>query len=134
MSIVKQFIHFAAVGLVGTVAHYITLICLVSILSTNAVLASSAGYIVGAFVNYYLSFRFIFNSNKKHTDALPKFLSVAVVGFALNGILILVFIEYFLFYYLLSQVFATGIVLVWNYGANKAWTFREKRIAIDRER
>ena len=126
MEVIKQFIHFAAVGLVGTSAQYLTLIGLVSAFSMNAVFASSLGYILGALVNYQLNFRFTFNSNKKHSDTLPKFLSVAAVGFLLNGLLIAAFIGQLSFHYLVSQVLSTGIVLLWNYGANKIWTFREK--------
>lgn len=133
MKIIKQFLHFAAVGLVGTAAQYIALVGLVSAFSMNAVFASSLGYILGALVNYQLNFRFTFNSNKKHSDTLPKFLSVAAFGFMLNGLLIAVFIERFLFHYLVSQILATGIVLLWNYGANKAWTFREQHASSSNE-
>lgn len=126
-TLAAQFTKFAGVGVIGTAAHYVTLICLVQLLDANAVLASSAGAIIGATVNYILNYHYTFQSSKKHHEALTKFFAVATVGFILNGILMTTLTSSFELYYLLAQIITTGIVLVWNFTGNRIWTFRETR-------
>jgi putative flippase GtrA len=122
----EQFCKFTGVGAIGTAAHYVTLITLVQLTGTNAVLASSVGAIVGALVNYHLNYHFTFRSNKAHHDAIVKFFLVAGVGFIFNAVLMALLTEYLQLHYLLSQVITTGIVLVWNFTGNRLWTFRKK--------
>lgn len=117
----------------GTIAQYLTLVGLVHGLATHAVLASTIGYVIGAFVNYYLNFYYTFKSNKKHNEALPKFMIVAIIGLFLNTGMMTLFHDYMHIHYLLAQIFATGFILLWTFGANRAWSFREKHISIGRE-
>jgi len=35
-------------------------------------------------------------------------------------------VNVFQLHYLLVQVIATGLVLLWNFAGNRSWTFREK--------
>ena len=124
-TLAARFTKFAGVGVIGTAAHYATLISLVQLLDANAVLASSAGAIVGAAVNYILNYHYTFQSSKRHHEALVKFFAVAAVGFVLNGILMAILTSSFEIYYLLAQIITTSIVLVWNFTGNHIWTFRE---------
>jgi putative flippase GtrA len=119
-----QFAKFASVGAVGTLAHYMVLIVAVELWQADAVLASSAGALAGASVNYVLNYSFTFASTKRHRDALPKFLLVASVGFILNGLLMTLITGVFQVMYLFAQFGTTISVLLWNYVGNRLWTFR----------
>ncbi len=120
-----QFIRFAGVGAIGTLAHYVLLVMLVETLRTNEVAASTAGATLGALVNYLLNRRYTFRSEKRHGEALTKFLIIAALGLTLNSLLMLIFVEILNIYYLLAQVFSTGLVLIWNFLGNRFWTFRD---------
>lgn len=119
----KQFILFTAVGGVGTVGHYLTLITLVESGLLSAVPASVAGFTVGAIINYVLNYRFTFNSKKSHKEAMSKFFIVAIIGAIINTALMYIGVNILHTYYLLAQIAATGIVLLWNFLINKYWTF-----------
>jgi putative flippase GtrA len=120
----KQFILFTAIGGIGTGGQYVTLVALVESGLLDAVPASVIGFAVGAVINYFLNYRFTFNSNKSHKEAMTKFFIVAVCGALLNTALMYVGIHTLRLYYLLAQIVATGIVLLWNFAANKLWTFK----------
>ena len=120
-----KLIKFSAVGALGTLAHYSVLIFLVQLLSVNVLVASSIGAVVGALVNYFLNYKWTFNSNKRHSEAMVKFFAVAVVGFIMNGLFMMLFTEVLIFHYLIAQIITTGIVLFWNFLANHYWTFDE---------
>ena len=120
----KQFVSFTAVGAVGTAAHYSALIALVQIMHLNPVRASGVGFVIGAFVNYALNYRLTFRSKKLHRESMPKFFIVASLGLVLNTLLMALLVEALKLYYIVSQIVATASVLIWNFLANRSWTFR----------
>ena len=124
-SIFRQFVSFAGVGAVATAAHYLVLIGLVQFYGLNPTLASGIGAVVGALISYGLNYHYTFRSNNSHALSLAKFFAVAGIGLVLNSISMLICIEVFGVHYLLSQVLATGLVLIWSFTMNRAWTFRE---------
>jgi len=121
--LINQFLCFSGVGIIGTLAHYFTLIGLVEIVSLKAVLASVIGFIVGAMVNYFLNYYITFKSTKSHHEAIIKFFTVALIGLILNTLIMALATEVFALYYLLAQVISTGLVLLWNFTGNRLWTF-----------
>jgi len=121
----RQFLIFAGIGAIGTAGHYVCLIILVQLQLASPVLATTAGFAVGAIINYLLNYRFTFNSNKQHREALTKFLIVAVLGALINASIMSAGISLLELHYLLIQLLATAIVLVLNFSANKFWTFAE---------
>ena len=120
---IPRFIRYAGVGAIGTVVHYGILIGLVQGLGANAVAASTAGFVIGAFVNYGLNREFTFASERAHRVALPRFLAVAGAGLLLNGLVMTVSLEVLPPHYLVAQVVATAVVLVTGFLANRRWTF-----------
>lgn len=121
--IVRQFLSFAGLGLIGTSAHYATLFTLVEALALNPVLASSVGFVVGALVNYYLTRTYTFRSSTPHVYGLPKFAMVAAVGMFLNTSIMSLITFFTSIHYIVAQIVATGIILIWNFLGNRFWTF-----------
>jgi putative flippase GtrA len=119
-----QFLVFAAVGAIGTAGHYVTLVTLVAVFQLDAVFSSVAGFLVGAMINYWLNYHVTFRSKSPHLNTAWKFFTLAAVGLLLNTLLMSWAVNTLKLHYLLSQVAATGLVLLWNYLANRAWTFR----------
>ncbi len=120
---VGQFLMFAGIGVVGTIGHYTVLIVLVQFWAVDPVIASSLGFVVGAVINYILNYHFTFQSDKQHAEALTKFLIVAAVGAGINGLIMYYGVENTNINYMVVQVFATLVVLMWNFVVNKLWTF-----------
>lgn len=125
-SVVRQFIRFTGVGAIGTGVHYLTLIVLVQGAAAPPVPASVAGFVLGALTNYFLNYRYTFNSNHRHREAMTRFFVVALAGLVLNTLVMQLATGWLALHYLIAQVLATGMVLVWNFTGNRMWTFREK--------
>lgn len=124
-AIAYQFGLFAMVGVIGTVAHYLLLFLLVEFGKINAVTASGYGALLGMAVNYWLNYGITFNSDLSHRVALPKFATIALIGFTLNILLMALLVRQLGIYYLLAQVLVTAVVLVWNFIGNRLWTFKD---------
>ena len=125
MTILQQLISFAGIGVVGTAGHYATLFFLVQFMHFPPVIATTIGFVVGAIINYVLNYHITFNSSKLHRETLTKFLVVAAAGAMANTLIMMLGIELFDLHYFIIQLFATGVVLLFNFLANRYWTFAE---------
>lgn len=119
----NRFVRFAGVGVLGTLAHYAVLVTLVQLAMWGSVLASTAGFLVGALVNYSLNYRYTFHSCQPHPQTLAKFLLIAAVGIGLNALVMGLGARADM-HYLVTQIGATGLVLLWNFTGNLLWTFK----------
>lgn len=125
MHFVHQFLRFVAVGIVGTAAHYAILIALVEFAQVDSAGASSLGFLAGAIVNYHLNRTLTFKSPVKMLSGLPKFFFIALVGAVMNVAIMIALTQYTRFHYLVIQLVATCVVLIWNFLGNRHWTFAD---------
>ncbi len=114
--------RFATVGAIGTGVHYAILWSLVNA-GVPVLLASTIGAIGGALVNYVLNYRYTFKSNLAHRSTLVKFFTVALIGLLFNTLIMALLTR---LHYFIAQIIATFFVLLWNYLANRLWTFRTR--------
>lgn len=129
-----QFTLFSGVGAVGTLGHYAVLVLLVEYGRAGAVFSSMCGFVVGAATNYMLNYYFTFRSKRPHRDAAPRFALIALIGVGLNTAVMGLLANGLELHYLLAQICATVLILVWNFSANRAWTFKENNNASKRIR
>jgi len=122
-NVFERFVKFAGVGAIGTAGHYATLLILVNLVRLDAVVSSSAGFVVGGIINYALNYKFTFRSQQSHASTAPKFFAIALGGFFLNGLAMTFFVNKLGIHYLLAQVVTTGLILIWTFLANHYWTF-----------
>ncbi|NNM59367.1 MAG: GtrA family protein [Legionellales bacterium] len=120
-----QFARYTLVGVCSTATQYAILILLVELFGIEAVIASTIGCIFGSIVSYFMNHRFTFRSAKRHREALWQFYSIVLVGTLLNAGLMYLGIKILHLQYIIAQLITTGLVFIWNFSANRAWTFRD---------
>jgi putative flippase GtrA len=123
MKEIGRFGRFLVVGGTATAFQYIVLVACVRALSLTPVVASAIGFALSSVLNYYLNYRLTFRSSRAHGSAMPRFLLIAGIGLAANSVVMWLLTKSAHLEYLLSQVVATTLVLIWNYTANRKWTF-----------
>jgi putative flippase GtrA len=119
-----KFVAFAGVGVVGTAAHYVTLLALVESMGVPAAVASGIGATVGAAVNYALNYRITFRSTAAHVTTLPRFVVVALLGVVVSAGVVAV-AQRLELHYFAGQIAATALVLLVGFFLNSIWTFSE---------
>ena len=123
LRILNQGLAYAGVGLIGTAFHYAVMIMLLQAEFAQLVFASTTGAIAGGFINYVLSHRRVFHSRVKHSTALLRFTTVAVIGFGLNAVVLVLCAP--VFGAPVGQATATAAVLVCGFVLNRSWSFRD---------
>ena len=122
----RRFLGYGIAGLVATAAHYATMVALVWAFGGREVLASSLGFIVGAFVKYPLNYWLVFASRQRHRVAVPRYVISLALSFVLNAVLLAVLLRQLEAHYMVSQVLTTGAVILANYVIARLWIFRHR--------
>lgn len=128
MNFLGQFIRFAGIGGICTALQYLILILLVTLLDVHPVTASTTGYILSALLNYQLNRVYTFRSGAAHLHALPRFFAIVLVGLLLNAAVLGFMVSILGIHYIAGQIIATAVTLVWNFIANRSWTFAEAKV------
>ena len=122
--LVIQFVKFGTVGVSNTLLTFLVYTLLLKVFGVWYLAASAIGFLVGAINGFLLNRRWTF---KEHVgDALTpvRWGVVQGCGLGLNEALLYLLVAGAHVDKLLSQAFATAIVTVLTFLANRAWTFR----------
>ncbi len=116
---------FAIIGAVAALTHYIIAVSLECSGTLIASSANIAGFIVAFPVSYFGHRKFSFaDQDSNHWQSLPRFMSVALLGFLANQTLVLSAIQYTK----LPFWFSLGVVMVFvamsTYLLSKFWAFK----------
>lgn len=122
-AVVRDFLRFAAVGAVATAVHYSVMIALAELGGMHPVWATVCGFAVGAVVSYVLNRRFTFAAKPAFGAGLAKFLVVIGIGAVINAGIVAAFVGAGV-HYMIGQVIATGLVLIWNFAGARLLVFR----------
>ena len=125
-AVIRQLLRFCLVGGAATGLMFGLLWLLVELAGLPPTPASALGYCVSAAFNYLANRRFTFQSDAAHQQAAPRFAAVMLAGLGLNSAIMALGTIWQDFHYLLVQIVATGVVLLWNFLANRYWTFRAR--------
>ncbi len=129
----QRFSRFLAVGAVGTLLDF-SLLTLLKMAGLPTLLANSLSFTAGLINNFtwnrLWTFSDVLQSDWK--KQLVQFTAVSLVGLALSNIIVLslenvlgTMFGHPAWGYLPAKVIATGVVVFWNYFANRMWTFKK---------
>jgi len=124
--------RFLTVGAVGTVLDF-SLLTLLKLAGLPTLFANSFSFTAGLLNNFTWNRLWTFHE-RIQTDwrrQFAQFTLISLFGLALNNIIVLS-LENSLgnilgqpeWGYLPAKVIATGVVVIWNYFANRMWTFK----------
>lgn len=121
--VVRDFLRFAMVGALATAVHYSVLIAMTELGGAHPVFATVCGFFAGAVVSYVLNRRYTFAAKPAFGKGLAKYLLVIGIGAVINAGIVAAFVASGI-HYMIGQVIATGLVLIWNFGAARVFVFR----------
>ena len=122
---ILKFIKFGLVGFSGLIIDFgITWICKEKI-KLNPYLSNGFGFIFGVTNNYFLNKYFTFeNHNNEIGLQFLSFLIIAIIGFSINTGFLYSLQKRTKINFYLCKIIVTGIVFIWNFGANVLYTFK----------
>jgi putative flippase GtrA len=128
--IAVQFIKFGIVGVSNTLLTFVVYTVLLKVFGVWYLAASAIGFAVGATNGFLLNRRWTFRGHVGDAFTPVRWAIVQGCGLAINEGLLFLFVHDAHLDKLLAQVFATAVVTVTTFLANRAWTFRMRSPAI----
>lgn len=134
-----QFVKFAVVGLSNTAVDWIVYYALINTLLSESAEKSGAKAIsfVAAVVNSYI-WNSIWTFRKEYKDTVGsradigkkssvfmRFFVVSLIGWGINYLVFRVTLENIVNRDIIALVFASGAAVIWNFFANKFWTYKK---------
>ena len=125
---VRQFVKFGVVGVTSTVIDWVIYLALTRVFGTFYLIAKVISFLVSVINSYVWNRRWTFRSTEpKKLHQFSKFLVVAAIGLGLNTLIMYIVVSKLLLHDIIGLVLATGIVMIWNFLANKFYTFKESQ-------
>ena len=124
--LIAQILKFGVVGVLAFIVDYGVLMLLNVGFGVNPVLAAGISFTVAVIFNYLASMRYVF----KHRDDLSRakeltiFVVLSVIGLVINELIIWAgtsLLGETPLMVTITKVFATGVVMVWNFVSRKKW-------------
>lgn len=128
----KRFIKFAIVGAIGMVVDLTVLTFSREIVGLPLTLAVALGFSIAVASNFTWNRFWTFPESRDRPVAsqLAQFTIINLIGLAINEVIVLGLHPLFSglvqdpYAYLVAKVIAIGVVLFWNFGANRVWTYK----------
>jgi putative flippase GtrA len=138
---VKRFAKFATVGAAGAITHFGIVNILVQLFFVSERVANPFGFIAAVIQNFLLNRRWTFpESRQRHAGRqLIQFAIVSIIGLLINQLVFVAVIHLVeplwsrfvtqprlahALSYNFALAVAIGVVLFWNFSANRLWTYR----------
>ena len=122
--LVVQFVKFGIVGVSNTLLTFAVYGLLLRGFGVWYLAASAVGFVVGATNGFLLNRRWTFRDHVGDSLTPVRWAIVQGCGLGINEGLLLLFVSEAHLDKLLGQAFATAVVTITTFFANRAWTFR----------
>ena len=121
-----QLFRYTFVGAIAFLFDFGSLYFFTDWLYIHYLVSAALAFLVGITVNYLLSIAWVFQSRtmKNVWLEIALFTVIGIVGLGLNELIIWFFTELAEFHYLISKLFSTVSVYLWNFFARKFLLFR----------
>ena len=119
----QRFWRYCLVGGIAAALHFVVLIALVELTGMLPIMATSIGFILAVILNYFLQYYWTFAADGPHGPKLFRFTCIALFALTINGIVFWFMNTIAGLPYLLSQVVATGLVVIVNFQLNRFLVF-----------
>lgn len=127
-----RFLKFAAVGAFGAVVDYAVLNLGVQVLRLPLLIANAISFTVAVLSNFTWNRLWTYPESRSEPllPQLGQFVLVNLAGLGINELILFSLDPYVSrvwprWGYNLSKAVAIGIVLFWNFGINRIWTYRK---------
>lgn len=124
------FLKYCVVGVLGTAIDVAILWLLVRFGGLPVLAATSISFTVSVVNNFILNKFWTFSHpSQNYRKLFIKFIIVSAGGLLLTNVFMWLFVHAIEIWYIWAKLITSGVVLVWNFLANKYWTFRHSRRA-----
>jgi putative flippase GtrA len=128
-NVLVQLFRYTWVGGLAFIVDYLSLYLLTEYAEVYYLLSAGIAFVLGLTVNYVLSTLWVF-SNSRLSNKLSEFVVftiIGIIGLGLNEVIMYICCKSFNIHYLISKLFSTVVVFLWNFFGRKYILFTNKK-------
>ena len=115
-----QIFKFIIVGGIATLIDWIIYFILCHFVNLNPLVSNIISFTISVLYNYWASCKYVFNVNN-NKNKLIGFIILSIIGLGINELLLFIFVTNLKWNYMLVKIFATIIVMVFNFITRKIY-------------
>ena len=118
---IEQILKFGVVGVIAFVIDFGVMVFLTEVFGIDPVISATVSFIISVIFNYAASMRYVFSHREgmSRTREFIIFVVLSAIGLGINDLLIWAGTDLASFDYRLVKIFATAVVMVWNFVTRK---------------
>lgn len=119
--LIAQIMKFGVVGFLAFLIDYGLMVFLTEVFGINYLISATISFTVSVIFNYLASMRYVF----RHKEGMSRrrefiiFVVLSVAGLIINNLLMWLGTDCLGISYLITKLFATAVVMVWNFVTRK---------------
>ena len=119
--LIEQIMKFGVVGAIAFVIDFGVMVFLTEVFGIDPVISATVSFIISVIFNYAASMRYVFSHREgmSRTREFIIFVVLSAIGLGINDLLIWAGTDLATFDYRLVKIFATAVVMVWNFVTRK---------------
>lgn len=119
--LIEQIMKFGVVGVIAFVIDFGVMVFLTEVFGIDPVISATVSFIISVIFNYAASMRYVFSHREgmSRTREFTIFVVLSAIGLGINDLLIWAGTDLASFDYRLVKIFATAVVMVWNFVTRK---------------
>lgn len=119
--LIEQIMKFGVVGVIAFVIDFGVMVFLTEVFGIDPVISATVSFIISVIFNYAASMRYVFSHREgmSRTREFVIFVVLSAIGLGINDLLIWAGTDFASFDYRLVKIFATAVVMVWNFVTRK---------------
>ena len=119
--LIEQIMKFGVVGVIAFVIDFGVMVLLTEVFSIDPVISATISFIISVIFNYAASMRYVFSHREgmSRTREFVIFVVLSAIGLGINDLLIWAGTDLASFDYRLVKIFATAVVMIWNFVTRK---------------
>ncbi len=123
--LIKQILKFGLVGGLAFLIDYVFLYILTEFIGIHYLISSIISFIISVIFNYIMSIKWVFDVKKQQgLKEFIVFIVLSVIGLIINEIIMYVMVDLMNIHYMISKLFSTGVVMVYNFITRKIFVER----------
>lgn len=119
--LIEQIMKFGVVGVIAFIIDFGVMVFLTEVFGIDPVISATVSFIISVIFNYAASMRYVFSHREgmSRTREFVIFVVLSAIGLGINDLLIWAGTDLASFDYRLVKIFATAVVMVWNFVTRK---------------
>lgn len=119
--LIEQIMKFGVVGVIAFIIDFGVMVFLTEVFGIDPVISATASFTISVIFNYAASMRYVFSHREgmSRTREFIIFVVLSAIGLGINDLLIWAGTDLASFDYRLVKIFATAVVMVWNFVTRK---------------